>query len=123
MKRRVGQAILALGAMFAIAAGAARPGAAADRPWVEVTSPHFAVVSDAGEKEGRRIAWQFEQVRALLQKLWPWAHADFDRPVLVFAVRNEQALKELAPAFWEKKGGSRPSSVFVSAADRHWVAL
>ncbi len=37
--------------------------------WVEVRSPHFIVVSNAGEKQARKIAVQFEQVRSLFRGL------------------------------------------------------
>lgn len=125
MTRLARLTVMTLATLAAVAAAALSPtaDAASDRPWVEVTSPHFVVVSDAGEGTARKVGWQFEQVRAVLQKLWPWAHVEFDRPVIVFAARNEQALKELVPAYWEKKGGTRPASVFVTGADRHWVAL
>jgi len=33
---------------------------------VEVKSPHFTVVTNAGEKAGRKVAWQFEQIRAAM---------------------------------------------------------
>jgi hypothetical protein len=115
--------VLAFVLLLALPALAPRVGSAAERPWVEVKSPHFIVISDAGEKNARRTAWQFEQVRAVLQKLWPWAHVTADKPVVVFAARNEQTLKSLAPAFWEKKGEVRPVSVFVSGRDRHYIAL
>src|SRR6185437_12108590 len=36
-----------------------------DASWVEVTSPHFSVVTDAGEKRGREVAIRFEQMRAV----------------------------------------------------------
>jgi tetratricopeptide (TPR) repeat protein len=97
--------------------------AAADRPWLEVKSPHFIVLSDAGENSARTIAWQFEQVRSVLEKLLPWTRLDTDKPVVVFAARNEQTLKTLAPSYWEVKGGLRPSGVFVSGRDRHYIAL
>lgn len=97
--------------------------AAADRPWVEVTSPHFTVISDAGDKSAVRAAWQFEQVRAVLQRLWPWANLATGKPVVVFAVRDENTLKSLAPKYWETKGGVRPASLFVTGPDRHYVAL
>jgi tetratricopeptide (TPR) repeat protein len=96
---------------------------AGERPWVEVRSPHFTVVSDAGDRSARRVAWQFEQVRAVLQKLWPWARVASGKPVVVFAARDEITLKGLVPKFWETKGGMRPASVFVSGRDRHYVAL
>jgi len=97
--------------------------AAADRPWVQVTSPHFTVISDAGDKDAVRAAWQFEQVRAVLQRLWPWANLATGKPVVVFAARDENTLKSLAPKYWETKGGIRPGSVFVTGPDRHYVAV
>jgi len=115
--------LLAFVLLLAPAATAPTPLSAAERPWLEVRSPHFIVISDAGEKSARKVAWQFEQVRAVLQKLWPWAHVAADKPVLVLAARNEQTLKALAPEFWETKGGTRPVSVFVTGRDRHYIAL
>jgi hypothetical protein len=33
--------------------------------WLEVKSPHFVVLTDTNEKQARRIAGQFEQMRAV----------------------------------------------------------
>src|SRR2546429_5145746 len=33
--------------------------------WIEVRSPHFTVNTNAGEKEARKIADQFEQIRQM----------------------------------------------------------
>lgn len=35
-----------------------------EQEWVEVHSPNFSVVTDAGEKKGRQVAMRFEQMRA-----------------------------------------------------------
>jgi len=96
---------------------------AAERAWVEVTSPHFTVISDAGDRRAARAAWQFEQVRAVLQRLWPWARIVTGKPMVIFAARDETTLKSLAPVFWETKGGVRPASIFVTGPDRHYVSL
>jgi tetratricopeptide (TPR) repeat protein len=96
---------------------------AAERPWIEVRSPHFVVASNSGEGAARSILWQFEQIRAVVEKLWPWAQVDPDRPILVLAVRDEASMKALAPESWEKKGAVRPTSIFVSGPDRYYVAL
>lgn len=96
--------------------------AAADT-WVEVRSPHFVVISNAGEKRARNTAWQFEQVQALLRRLWPWATGSFDRPLLVYAVKDERSMRTLAPEYWERRGGVRPTSVFVTAPDAHYISL
>jgi tetratricopeptide (TPR) repeat protein len=97
---------------------------AADRPSFEVRSGNFTVVTDADENSGRRIAWQFEQMRSALQTMWPWAHLDLDKPVLVLAAKDEASMKALAPAFWEKNGrDDRPTSVAITGVDRHYIAL
>jgi len=95
---------------------------AADRPWLEVKSPHFTILTDADEANGREVAWQFEQMRAALAKLLPWAKLSTGKPVLVLAARDQATLKALAPVYWEK--GHEPIvSVAVEGADRHYLAM
>jgi hypothetical protein len=60
-----------------------RAASAADRPWIEVKSAHFTVESDAGENTARDIAWQFEQVSAVLRIIWPWATTDIGKHILL----------------------------------------
>jgi hypothetical protein len=91
-----------------LAAGA--PTHAAD-DWVEVVTPNFRVVSNAGEGRARNIGWQFEQIRAAMQAGWPWARGRLDRPFLIIAVKDENGLKQLAPAYWEAGNRVRPGSV------------
>lgn len=100
-----------------------RAPAAAGRTWIEVKSPHFAVMADSGEKSARSIAWQFEQVRHAIESLWSWARVDFDKPLVVIAVGDENGMRAIAPQFWEQRGGVRPASVFVTGADRYYMAL
>jgi hypothetical protein len=42
---------------------------AGDPQWVEVRSPNFSVITDAGEKKGRDVALHFEQMRSVFGKL------------------------------------------------------
>lgn len=42
-----------------------RPGFAGDPQWVEVRSPNFSVITDAGGKRGRDVALHFEQMVSL----------------------------------------------------------
>lgn len=96
---------------------------AAERPWLEIRSAHFTVITNGGEGSARDVAWQFEQMRAALQKLWPWARLTAGKPVLVFAAKDEATLKTLAPWYWEQKRDLRPVSVTVEGADRHYLTL
>jgi tetratricopeptide (TPR) repeat protein len=96
---------------------------AADRPWIEVKSANFTVVSDAGEKSARTVLWELEQVRSAVKTIWSWAQVDVDRPILVLAPRDENGMRTLAPQYWEQKNAVRPASLFVTGPDRHYIAL
>jgi TPR repeat protein len=109
--------------LVALGLGLAAAVAAADGRWIEVRSPNFVVMSDAGEAEARRAAWQFEQVRALFEQQWPWARLSSGRPLLIFAARDEASLKALLPGYWEKKAGMRPAGLFVGGLERSYAAL
>jgi tetratricopeptide (TPR) repeat protein len=95
---------------------------AAAPAWIEVKSPHFTAVSDAGEGAARRTLWQFEQIRAALVKVWPWARVDSGSPYLIFAVRDENSLKTLGPQYWEGKR-FRPVSFGATGRDRRYIAV
>jgi kynureninase len=43
---------------------------------VEVRSPNFSVVTDAGEKRGREVAMRFEQMRAVFGALMTKANVN-----------------------------------------------
>jgi tetratricopeptide (TPR) repeat protein len=109
-------------ALAAAAVLAAAPAAAAPTPWLEVKSAHFTVITDAGEKDGRRAAWQFEQIRSALVQIWPWAKIDSGRPFVVFAARNEATQRTLGPQFWEGKR-FRPAGFGAEGRDRHFIAV
>lgn len=91
--------------------------------WVEVVTPNFRVVSNAGEGRARNIGWQFEQIRAGMQAGWPWARGRLDRPFLIIAVKDENGLKLLAPQYWEAGNRVRPGSVSATGPDRHYVVI
>lgn len=98
--------------------------AKAQDTWVEVKSPNFTVVSNAGENRARNVAWQFEQIRAAIQAGWPWARVQLDRPVIVVAAKDENSMKVLVPGFWEKSSrDTRPTSVFGTGASAHYITL
>jgi tetratricopeptide (TPR) repeat protein len=97
--------------------------AAKPQAWIEVRSPHFVVVSDANEKRARRVALQFELIRAVFQKSFPRARVDPVGQVTVLAARDEKSLKNLLPEFWEEKGQLHPDGIFVRGPEKNFVAL
>lgn len=97
--------------------------ATAKDAWIEVQSPHFKVVSNAGESEARKIADQFEQFRELFHTAFPKFRVDLGKPLVIFAVKNEDTLKLLLPGFWETKGRLHPAGIFMPGEARHYVAV
>jgi len=88
-----------------------------------VRSPNFLVVASSGDKQGRNIAEQFEAFRSAFAELFPRARVDLGKPLTIFAVKDEKALKELLPAYWETKGRSKVAGVFVPGQEKLYVAL
>ena len=91
--------------------------------WIEVQSPHFTVISNAGDKEARKIADQFEQFREVFHTTFPNWRVDLGKPCIIFAVRNEDSLRALLPAYWEEKDRAHPAGIYIVGEDRHYVAL
>jgi tetratricopeptide (TPR) repeat protein len=100
-------------------------GAAGDHPdtWIEVRSPHFVVASDVGEKRARRIAQQFEQLRGVFHSSFPAFRADPGQPIVIIAVKDEDAMKEWLPQYWQDKGLVHPSGLYSGQEDKHFVLL
>jgi len=109
-------------ALVLLALGAA-PLRAAERPWLEVKSPHFVAVSDVGEKPAREALWAFEQLRAAVHKLLPWAGVDPDRPIVLLLPKGEDGMRELLPYLAERKQTIPPSVMSASGADRYYIAF
>jgi tetratricopeptide (TPR) repeat protein len=98
-------------------------GHSANHSWREVHTDHFTIVSSAGDHDTRQLAWQLEQVRSAIAAVCPWAQHDPPKPLLVLAAGDENDMRALAPAFWEKKSDVRPDGIMVTGADRYYIAI
>ena len=75
--------------------------------WIEIKSPHFTVYSNAGEHDGRRVAAQFEEIRALFEQTFPKLRVDSGKPTIVFALKDENSLKLLLPTYGQNKNATK----------------
>jgi Tfp pilus assembly protein PilF len=103
--------------------GALAPAARSKDTWIEVRSPNFTVISNAGEKEGRKIADQFEEFREVFHNSFPKLKVDLGKPLIIFVVKNEDSLKALIPGYWEEKGRAHPAGIYMPGEERHYVAV
>ena len=92
--------------------------AANPQTWMEVRSPHFIVVSNANEHEARRVAEQFEMIRAVFQEHSGNVSVN-DQIIIILAAKDEDTLRPLLPEAWTKKSSATPAA---SAAHRFHFA-
>lgn len=91
--------------------------------WVEVRTAHFTVATNAGEKEGRRIAGQFEQIRTMFQSAFPKFRVDPAQPIAILAAKNENTMKLLIPEDWAAKGHVHHAGMYQQGEDKHYVIM
>jgi Flp pilus assembly protein TadD len=94
---------------------------AGDPQWVEVRSPNFSVVTDAGEKKGRDVAMHFEQMRAVFGALMTKANVNLSTPLQIVAFRNTKEMRQVSPLF---NGKPTPlAGLFQGGSDRSFIML
>src|SRR4029077_10009386 len=106
--------------LFAAALAPAR-----DKPenWLEVRSQHFAVVTNANEKTGRRIADQFERMRSVFHQALPHVVLDNGSPIIVLAIKDEKDFRALEPQTYLAKGQLKLGGLFLRAPDKNYVLM
>jgi Flp pilus assembly protein TadD len=94
---------------------------AGDPQWVEVRSPNFSVITDAGDKRGRDVALHFEQMRSVFGKLMTKANVNLSVPLQIVAFRNTKEMRQIAPMFNGKP--TELAGLFQGGEDRSFIML
>jgi tetratricopeptide (TPR) repeat protein len=109
-------------ALLSLLLGIAAATRAADN-WIEVRSPHFIVVTNASEKEARRIADQFELIRATFHSAFGILRMDPAQTIVILAAKNEATMKLLLPEEWEDKKRVHHAGMYQPGPEKHYVIL
>jgi tetratricopeptide (TPR) repeat protein len=108
----VGRAVLAA-AVFTTAA-------AAGDEWVRVRSPHFEVLSDAGEAPAREAAQRLERLRDVYLQLFP-AREAAERPITLLILEDRSRFSSLVPR--ARRSGREVAGFFQGGSDRDYAVL
>jgi len=73
----------------------------AEQQWVEVTSPHFSVITDAGEKRAKEVGLRFEQMRMAFGVIFQKVSVN-TAPLEIVAFRNSKEMKRYSPLYQGK---------------------
>lgn len=96
--------------------------AAKSPTWVEVRTPNFVVVSNAGEKQARIAALQFELIRSVFRESVKGANTHPNPEVTVLAVKDSASVRELLPEYWTN-GRPHPSGAFISRFNQFFAVI
>jgi tetratricopeptide (TPR) repeat protein len=111
-----------LGALLLIMAARA---SFAEKPsaWSRMRSPNFIVVTNASEKQARRVAYQFEMIRAVLRQFFNRRGSTTDPPVIIIAAKDEATFRTLLPEIYLGKGSTQLAGLYVGGPEKNYVAL
>src|SRR5437588_7242873 len=94
---------------------------AGEPQWVEVRSPNFSVMTDAGDKRGRDVALHFEQMRSVFGTLMTKGHVSLSVPLEIVAFRSTKEMRQVAPIFNGK--ATELAGLFQGGQDRSFIML
>ncbi|MCU1298323.1 MAG: hypothetical protein JWO91_2601 [Acidobacteriaceae bacterium] len=101
----------------------ALPLQAADKQaqWIRVSSDHFSIVTDAGDKKGREVAVRFEQMRAVFGQLLSRSKLKMPEPLEIIALKSDKEYAQIAPL----KDGMAITApgFFIPGEDRNYIVL
>lgn len=91
--------------------------------WVQVSSSHFTVITDDGERQGRHILDQFERMRWVFHTMFPSMNTDPSNPLFVIAAKNRKIFETFEPAAYLAKGQIKLAGLFLPTEDKNYVLL
>lgn len=109
--------------LFAAVCPVAAPARDNPEDWIEVRSQHFVVATNSNEKQGRRIADQFERMRSVFHTELPKLQVDPDTPIVVLAIKDEKGFRALEPEAYLAKGQLKLGGLFLRAPDKNYVLM
>jgi tetratricopeptide (TPR) repeat protein len=91
--------------------------------WIDVRSPHFTVITNSNEKQGRRVADQFERMRSVFHVAFPKLQIDPGAPIMVLAIKDEKDFRALEPQTYLARGSLKLGGLFLRAPDKNYVLM
>lgn len=93
-----------------------------EKPWLEIRSPHFRIITNGSEGAGRHVARAFEQMRAFFATQFPGYRLDSAAPLLIVAARDEDTTKKLLPEYW-RHGGPKLAGLYLHGWEQQYALV
>jgi tetratricopeptide (TPR) repeat protein len=108
-------------ALLLVGLAAAAPSRSSQLHWIRVSSSHFSVLTDAGQKKGTEAILRFEQMRAVFGSLLLRSRLTLSEPLEIVAFKNREEYVQIAPLHGEQPISS--SAFYLPGEDRNYVVL
>lgn len=90
---------------------------AGEPKWLQTSSSHFLVITDAGSKKGHEIAARFEQMQAVFSQLMMRQKIRMSQPIEILALQNPATYGKLAPQ------GTTLPAFFLRGEERVFIVV
>jgi tetratricopeptide (TPR) repeat protein len=90
---------------------------ASEPKWLQISSSHFLVITDAGPKKGHEVAARFEQMRSVFSQLMMRQKIRMSQPIEILALQNPVTYGQIAP-----QGTSLPA-FFLRGEERVFIVV
>ena len=97
-------------------------GFAADKPWREIRSPHFRLITNGSDGAGRHVAREFEQMRGVFASEFSGYRLDSAEPLLIVAPADESTTRKLMPEFW-RHSGPKPAGIYYHSWEQPYALV
>ncbi len=106
---------------FAITASSAGSGRDSKPKWIRVSSAHYSILTDAGEKKGREASLRLEQMRDIFSQLFLKTKLGMPEPLDVIALQSDEEYLRVAPL--QKGQPISAPGFFLHGNDRNYIVL
>lgn len=91
-----------------------------DEQWTEIQSSHFSVLTDGGEKAGRDLGQQFEQMRSVFAQLFGTQVRQLV-PLQIIALKNSRQISLYSPLYQGKP--VKTVGFYLHSQDHDYIVL
>ncbi|MGH9452661.1 MAG: hypothetical protein ACRD2O_01670 [Terriglobia bacterium] len=91
--------------------------------WQEIRSPHFFVIGQCKQKGAKRVAMQFEEIRAVFHSIFPTLLVDPPTAVYIILVKDKGAFNAISPKSWSQRGEMERSGYYLNGPIRNYVVV
>lgn len=101
---------------------AAAPLLSETKPWTEIRSPHFRLLTNGDQSDARRVLLNCELMRAVFANQFPHLKLDSPAPLTILATKDEATAKLLLPQMWSHPG-PKPGGLFQHGWEREYAMV